>query len=132
MAPEGVHRRIARRVVRRCHPRAAFAVEEALHVGQEGDELAVMALAEIGRIVGEFVVDAPPLVRFGAGFEELPVPPLVGAGGQRLRAAGATPGWRGTGGRDYLLRSSTDSTRPLLSLSIVPPFIPRFVTASNR
>jgi len=83
VAAEDVHRRIARRVVGRRMARAAFAVQETLDVGQEGDELAVMALLELARVVGEFVVDALPGMVGLPGLENFPVPSFLRVAGQR-------------------------------------------------
>ena len=54
VAAEDAHRR-ALAVLVVAAARAALAVEEALHVGQEGDELVVVALVELCRVAGELV-----------------------------------------------------------------------------
>ena len=83
-AAEHVHRRVAGRIVGIGLAGAAFAVKKALDIGQEGNELAVMALPELFRIGREFVVDPPPGMGFPARLEDFPVPPAAARGRQRL------------------------------------------------
>ena len=54
----------------------AFAEQEALHVGHERDEFAVVAFLEIGGIVGELVADLGPRAALG----DQPLPVRAGAG----------------------------------------------------
>jgi hypothetical protein len=56
VAAEDAHRRIGVAVaLAGLAARAPFAVQEALHIGQEGDELVVMPLVELAGVAGELV-----------------------------------------------------------------------------
>ena len=57
-APIDADRRFA--VAAQGAARATLAVEESLHVGQKGDELAVVPFLELGRVAGEFVQHLAP------------------------------------------------------------------------
>ena len=60
---DGHRRRPAGLPVRRA--RTAFSIQKALHVGQEGHELFVVALLELRRVGGELVVDERPASAVG-------------------------------------------------------------------
>lgn len=62
-----------RRFARRRAALLALAVEEALHVRQEGHELAVVALLELRRITGELVGELAPGTLRAAALQHLPV-----------------------------------------------------------
>ena len=62
---------------------AALAVQKALHVGQEGHELVVVALLELRRIAGEFIEYLMPRAVRAAGLENFPVALDLAAGVQR-------------------------------------------------
>lgn len=50
----------------------AFAIEEAPHVGEKGDELAVMPLLELTRVAIEFIPHLGPRMAAAGLFEQLP------------------------------------------------------------
>ncbi len=52
---------------------STFAVEEALHVRQEGDELVVVALLELGGVAGELVDHFVPRIALALSLEQFPV-----------------------------------------------------------
>jgi hypothetical protein len=84
LAPINVNWRITRRTARKLTPGTPLTVEKALDVGEKRDELAIMALLELRRISGEFVVEPGPRQPFHRS-EDLPVPPLGLIGGERLQ-----------------------------------------------
>jgi hypothetical protein len=68
-----MHRRTGWRVIWGPTARSAFTVEKALDIGQEGDELTVVALIEVAWVIGEFVVDSLPVLGVVPGLENLPM-----------------------------------------------------------